>query len=127
LAAYRYYQELVVEVDQEIKLQLSELKTAATAEATTPARTKASPYQRRQYEPKTFDLRGELYRIFGVDLTNVPGSAQSLPKPSCVRLVRMSPDSETPLLSHPGSDSVPRRRSAVVKFSSPKANVSEAG
>jgi hypothetical protein len=24
-------------------------------------------------EPKTFDLRGELYRIFGVDLTNVPG------------------------------------------------------
>ena len=22
------------------------------------------------YEPKTFDLRGELYRIFGVDLTN---------------------------------------------------------
>lgn len=30
-------------------------------------------YQRRRYEPKTFDLRGELYRIFGVDLTNVPG------------------------------------------------------
>jgi hypothetical protein len=24
-------------------------------------------------EPKTFDLRSELYRIFGVDLTNVPG------------------------------------------------------
>ena len=35
--------------------------------------TKASAYQRRRYEPKTFDLRGELYRIFGVDLTNVPG------------------------------------------------------
>ncbi len=32
LAAYRYYQQLVVEVDQEIKLQLGELKT--TAEAT---------------------------------------------------------------------------------------------
>lgn len=30
-------------------------------------------YQRRRYEPKTFDLRGELYRIFGVDLTNVRG------------------------------------------------------
>lgn len=38
-----------------------------------PKRTKASAYQRRRYEPKTFDLRGELYRIFKVDLTNVPG------------------------------------------------------
>jgi transposase len=73
LAAYRYYQQLVLEADQEIQLQLGELKTAATAELTTPARTKASPYQRRRYEPKTFDLRGELYQIFGVDLTNVPG------------------------------------------------------
>jgi transposase len=73
LAAYRYYQNLVLEVDQEIKLQLGELQTAATAERTTPARTKASAYQRRRYEPKSFDLRGELYRIFGVDLTNVPG------------------------------------------------------
>jgi hypothetical protein len=73
LAAYRYYQDLVLEVDQEIKLQLGELQTAATAERTTPARTKASAYQRRRYEPKSFDLRGELYRIFGVDLTNVPG------------------------------------------------------
>jgi transposase len=73
LAAYHYYQKLVLEVDQEIKLQLGELHTAATAEKSTPARTKASAYQRRRYEPKTFDLRGELYRIFGVDLTNVPG------------------------------------------------------
>jgi transposase len=73
LAAYRYYQNLVLEVDQEIKLQLGDLQTAATAEKTTPARTKASAYQRRRYEPKSFDLRGELYRIFGVDLTNVPG------------------------------------------------------
>ena len=34
---------------------------------------KPTAYQRRRYEPRTFDLRGELYRIFGVDLTNVPG------------------------------------------------------
>jgi transposase len=47
LAAYRYYQNLVLEVDQEIKLQLGDLQTAATAEKTTPARTKASAYQRR--------------------------------------------------------------------------------
>jgi transposase len=73
LAAYRYYQQLVVEVDQKLRLQLDGLKNAATAVATTPPRTKASPYQRRRYEPRTFDLRGELHRIFGVDLTNVPG------------------------------------------------------
>jgi hypothetical protein len=73
LAAFRYYQELVVEADQEIQRQLNDLETAATAERTIPKRTKASAYQRRRYEPRTFDLRSELYRIFGVDLTNVPG------------------------------------------------------
>jgi transposase len=73
LAAFHYYQQLVVEVDQEIQRQLGSLETATTAEPTVPKRTKASAYQRRRYEPKTFDLRGELYRIFGVDLTNVPG------------------------------------------------------
>jgi transposase len=73
LAAFRYYQKLVIEADQELEKQLSDLDRAATAETTLPKRTKASPYQRCRYEPKSFDLRGELYRIFGVDLTNVPG------------------------------------------------------
>lgn len=73
LAAFRYYQELIVASDAEIQRQLGDLETAATAEKTTPKRTKASPYQRRRYEPKAFDLRSELYRVFGVDLTNVPG------------------------------------------------------
>jgi hypothetical protein len=73
LAAFRYYQQLVVEVDTEIQLQLAELKTSATAQSKTPARTKANPHYARHYEPRTFDLRGELYRVFGVDLTNVPG------------------------------------------------------
>src|SRR5947208_10190503 len=71
LAAFRYYQQLVLEVDREIELQLSQLKTAATAQPITPARTKANPHYARHYEPRTFDLRGELYRVFGVDLTNV--------------------------------------------------------
>ena len=31
------------------------------------------PYQRQGHEPRVFDLRSELYRIFGVDLTNVLG------------------------------------------------------
>jgi len=62
LAAFHYYQQLLIEVDQEIQRQLGSLETAATAEPTVPKRTKASPYQRRRYEPKTFDLRNELYR-----------------------------------------------------------------
>jgi hypothetical protein len=73
LAAFRYYQTLTTEVDRELEKQLNEIDSSVTAEVTVPRRTKASPYQRRRYEPKAFDLRGELYRIFGVDLTNVPG------------------------------------------------------
>ena len=72
LTAFRYYQQLILEVDQEIELQLGELKTAATVGKTPPLRTKARGYLRCRYEPKVFDLRAELYRIFGVDLTNVP-------------------------------------------------------
>jgi transposase len=84
LAAFHYYQPMVVEVDQEIQGQLGSLATATTAEPTIPKRTKASAYQRRRYEPKMFDLRGELYRIFGVDLTNVPGiSAITAPTILC--------------------------------------------
>jgi hypothetical protein len=41
--------------------------------ATIPKRTKRLPYQRHGHEPRVFDLPRELYRIFGVDLTNVPG------------------------------------------------------
>jgi hypothetical protein len=73
LAAFRYYQQLVLEVDRELANYLGGLETAATAEVEPPQRTKHSHYQRRRYEPKSFDLRAELYRIFGVDLTNVPG------------------------------------------------------
>lgn len=38
--------QLVLEADQEIQLQLAEMKTAATAQPTTPARTKANPITR---------------------------------------------------------------------------------
>lgn len=73
LAAFRYYQQLVSEVDCELSVHLGCLETAATAGTQAPERTKHSHYQRRRYEPKSFDLRAELYRVFGVDLTNVPG------------------------------------------------------
>ena len=73
LAAYRYYQQLVLETDREIQRQMAELEAADIALAEMPKRTKRLPYQRQGHEPRLFDLRRELYRIFGVDLTNVPG------------------------------------------------------
>ena len=73
LAGYRYYQGLIADVDKEIQRHLADLKTVADTDAEPPQRTKKAAYQRRHYEPKTFDLRSELYRIFGVDLTDIPG------------------------------------------------------
>ena len=73
LAGYRYYQGLIADVDKEIQRHLADLKTVGDTDAEPQQRTKKTAYQRRHYEPKTFDLRGELYRIFGVDLTDIPG------------------------------------------------------
>jgi transposase len=72
LAGYRYYQRLIVEVDQELEKQLQVLPAAANAEPKMPKRTKRQPYQKQRNEPE-FDLRREVYRIVGVDLTDVPG------------------------------------------------------
>jgi hypothetical protein len=59
LAAFRYYQQLVLEADREIQLQLGELKTAATAQPTTPARTKANAHYVRWSR-----LFGQVFRVF---------------------------------------------------------------
>jgi transposase len=73
LDGFRYYQRLITDTDREIQRHLVELETASTAGPELPQRTKQRHYQRCRYEPKSFDLRAELYRIFGVDLTDVPG------------------------------------------------------
>ena len=73
LSGFRYYQQLIREVDDEIESQMGELRSKAPEGTTVPERTKKAPYQRRHYEPATFDLRAELYRVFGVDLTDIPG------------------------------------------------------
>jgi hypothetical protein len=73
VAGYRYYQGLISEVDEEIQPHLSEFKAASDVASTPPARTKKRPLQRQHYDPTNFDLRSELYRILGVDLTDVPG------------------------------------------------------
>jgi transposase len=73
LAGYRYYQELIAEVDREIGRHLADLRTGSDADAKVPAQTKKTKHRRQHHEPTAFDLRSELYRIFGVDLTDVPG------------------------------------------------------
>jgi len=72
LAGYRYYQNLIAELDEEINRYLRDLPKAEEAKASPPPRTKTRVYQKQHNDP-AFDLRGELYRIVGVDLTDIPG------------------------------------------------------
>ena len=125
LAAYRYYQKLVLEVDQEIKLQPGELKTAATAESITPARR--LPHIRGVgTSQRHLIFVGNYTASLAWILRTCPGSAQSQPKPSCAKSVRMSPDSEMPLRSHPGWAYVQRKRSAAARFYLPRVGACEA-
>jgi transposase len=72
LIGYRFYQELIAEVDVELQLKMRELPRAEGGPEQIPPRTKKCFYQRAGNEP-AFDLKGELFRIAGVDLTDVPG------------------------------------------------------
>ena len=72
LASYRHYQKLMSACDREIEQQLKRFDARVDEKV----RPLAPPKVRRKKlfsnEPK-FDLRRHLYRIFGVDLTAVPG------------------------------------------------------
>lgn len=72
LAGYRYYQDRIVELDREIQTLMKEVGDPTPCEEALPTRTKRTKYQRQVNDP-AFDLRHELYRIAGVDLTDIPG------------------------------------------------------
>jgi transposase len=72
LVGFRFYQRLMAEVDCELQTRMSELPRAQGGPDQMPSRTKTCIYQRANNEP-AFDLKGELFRIAGVDLTDVPG------------------------------------------------------
>ena len=72
LDGYRYYQKLIAELDQEIARHMQALAGIADIPAPLPTRTKPTAYQCYGNDP-AFDLRSELYRIAGVDLTDIPG------------------------------------------------------
>jgi hypothetical protein len=71
LQAYRQYQAWMADGDREIERLLAKLESrlAPGQKLLSPPKDRPQP---RRNEPR-FDLRAYLYRIFGVDLTAVPG------------------------------------------------------
>jgi transposase len=72
LAAYRQYQKFMRGCDLEIEQQLKQFDAKVDVKAAPLAPPKVRRKKLFSNEPK-FDLRSHLYRIFGVDLTAVPG------------------------------------------------------
>jgi transposase len=72
LCGFRFYQKLIRELDEELKAAMGQLPRAEGAPDEMPPRTKKCFYQKANNEP-AFDLKAELFRIAGVDLTDIPG------------------------------------------------------
>jgi len=75
LAAYRYYQELIQECDAEIERLLRDFDSRVDPQDQAPPAAR-NPRKKCAGHPVVLpklDLRTELYRILGVDLTQVPG------------------------------------------------------
>lgn len=72
LEAWRNYQKLMTECDREIEEQLKAFESAIDVQEKPLAPPKVHRRSRYTNEP-SFDLRGHLYRVLGVDLTAVPG------------------------------------------------------
>jgi transposase len=71
LKAYRQYQQWIVDCDREIEKQLKQLAgkiDAVHQDLAGPKEIRRKP----QGNEVHFDLRSQLYRVFGVDLTEVP-------------------------------------------------------
>ncbi len=71
LLAYRHYQELIAACDSEIEQYLEKFESKVDPQQHPLPKPKDSRQPRRN--ELRFDLRTHLYRIFGVDLTQVPG------------------------------------------------------
>lgn len=71
LAVYRNYQHLLAECDQEIQ-RLTQTMSGKTGSGGSTPHGKPSQQKRRKNQFH-FDMRSELHRLFGVDLTIVPG------------------------------------------------------
>lgn len=72
LSGYRYYQQQITELDRQIEHLMKAVAGSEDFQVEMPERTKRTKYNRQANDP-AFDLRRELYRIAGVDLTDIPG------------------------------------------------------
>jgi transposase len=75
-ASYRHYQDQIAACDEEIQKGIALFEPRVDpAERPMPADGKPRERSRKKYSnPKTgFDLRSEYYKLFGVDLTQIPG------------------------------------------------------
>jgi transposase len=71
VAAWRNYQQMINDCDREIRRALDEFQPPATP--TGSGTDKLSPETKRKAESADAGLRTELKRVFGVDLTKIPG------------------------------------------------------
>lgn len=69
LAAYRSYQKLIADCDHEIRVQLEEVHPPSPPQAPTEAPPTPTP---KKLSPDGI-LKSELRRVFGIDLTQIPG------------------------------------------------------
>ncbi len=72
LGAYRHYQQLISECDREVQRLLATFASVSDP-AASPLPPATTTHRKPQGNAPRFDLRTELYRILGIDLTQVPG------------------------------------------------------
>lgn len=72
LKAYRYYQELIQEVDLQVKQMMYRLPSKVAEGEKPPKGSKPRP-RKVPWRNEPPQLRDDLYRAFGVDLTEIPG------------------------------------------------------
>ncbi len=73
LAAYRHYQQLIAECDQEIQNYLRQFESLCEPPPEIPPASHSGPTRRHRLSPEEAELKKQLHRIFGVDLVEVPG------------------------------------------------------
>jgi transposase len=118
LEAFRYYQQLTAACDQEIEEQLQNFDRQLPPDAS-PLPPEANAHRPRKNEFR-FDMRSELYRIFGVDVTAVPAIHASRDTRCWRRSEPTGRSFPVEMPSLPGPVSVLTIRRAEEKSSPPK-------
>jgi transposase len=74
---YAHYQQMIVQTDAQVAILLRNFESLVDVAAHPLAATKSTSRYRSPCQQPGFDLRSELYRILGVDLTQIPGVAST--------------------------------------------------